>query len=389
MKHAEIRQQSQLAFMDSQQDIVVGDINNFPLSIEELKAIDRNANTVSQYIGGGLTSEIFKLQVNGQFYTLKKKRERCLVSNIDGQTSFLNEVQRRADFALAKRNNPDGLESIIDTIYASLKDEIILSPWIEGDEVQGYSEALFENLFSTLFNMEKSGIFEYDLCNGNILVRPSDKVKFFDFGYAYQFNPLTEFNPDGKERPDLHMAERFETRTFMQHLCDIEQVIDKPRALDLYRIEKEILLKYYKQKRSWLLDNSADTKVVEQVSHYIKLWQRALMSAESLEKLYSLDQFRSFLLDLEDDVSGKSCNSDTITKGEKVVKALEHNYQFLKENDAFLAEDKVLNQQAMLDKYTYYLTLSKKHQLEDLSAFNEWKIRRMHTIKAFYSQNSV
>ncbi len=387
MNHAEIRQQRQLEFVNSHEDIVVGNIHELPISLEKLKVIDRNSDCVVRYINGGLTSEVFKLEIDGKFYTLKKKRKEALVRNIDGQTSFLNEVQRRQDFAIAKRDNPDGLESVIDTIYAGFKDEIIFSPWVEGDEVSGYNQELLDNLFFTLFNMEKSDVFECDLCSGNILVRPSNKVKFFDFGYAYKFNPLTEFNSDGKDRPEFHMAERFETRTFMQHLCDIEEGVGKDKSLELYTLEKEIVLKYYAMKKEWLQENNADIEVVEHIAYFINLWQDSLKTMAGIKKLYSLDQFRSFLLDLEDDVRGKSCNSDTIIKGKKVVQALVNDYDFLKENNIFIPEDNGLSQQELVDKYNHCLGLAEKYQLDDVSAFNEWKANRMQRIRVFYSSN--
>ena len=56
----------------------------------------------------GLTARVFQLKLAGAAYALKKARPNCLVQNLDGQTSFLNELQRRAEIdALRQRWGAD------------------------------------------------------------------------------------------------------------------------------------------------------------------------------------------------------------------------------------------------------------------------------------------
>ena len=57
----------------------------------------------------------------------------------------------------------------MNTTYASLRKGIILSPWIEGEHIHTYSEPVLESLFETLYHLEIEGLFELDLCPGNIL----------------------------------------------------------------------------------------------------------------------------------------------------------------------------------------------------------------------------
>lgn len=89
---------------------------------------------VVECFDGGLTAQVLHLCIDGRHYTLKQKRHEALVRNTDGQTSFLNEVQRRADFTRLK-NDPlwaGRFDHIVPTIYANFRQGIILSPWLPG-----------------------------------------------------------------------------------------------------------------------------------------------------------------------------------------------------------------------------------------------------------------
>ncbi|MCK4831068.1 hypothetical protein KA005_85950 [bacterium] len=63
---------------------------------------------------------IYKIQAYGRYWCLKKKRDEVLVKNIDGQTLFLNEIQRRQEFDRLKNDPVKGhrFKNIIDTIHA-------------------------------------------------------------------------------------------------------------------------------------------------------------------------------------------------------------------------------------------------------------------------------
>jgi hypothetical protein len=50
---------------------------------------------VVQVYGSGLTGEVYRLRIAGKEYNLKKRRAVAGVANLNGQLSFLNEVQRR------------------------------------------------------------------------------------------------------------------------------------------------------------------------------------------------------------------------------------------------------------------------------------------------------
>ncbi len=103
MGHADIRRNTQLEFLASGADIEAGSISLLPLGLSELLEMNESSPYFEKHIGSGLTADIFKLNINGRRWNLKKKRTEILVKNADGQTSFLNEVQRRSDFELLKK----------------------------------------------------------------------------------------------------------------------------------------------------------------------------------------------------------------------------------------------------------------------------------------------
>ena len=380
-KNAEMRQKYQVDFTKSGKELEAGNIENLPLPISEMEKIDKDSKYVVKYFGGGLTSEVMKLKINDKFYTLKKKRETSLVQNVDGATSFLNEVQRRFDFEKLKETDSGMYSGIVDTVYASFKKGFILSNWIEGDEIVKYDKNIFDEIFKNLTYMEYAGIFEYDMINGNLLLTSDKKVIMYDFGYTYTFNPLTEYNPDGLEADIFHSAERFETRCFMQHLMDIEEEIGLEKALSLYSCEKEIAIKWYKIKLDWLKKNQANDYIISRIENYIKLWENGLKNRKDLTRLYNLESFRSYLLDVHDDISGKSCNPDTFKKIEKVILFTTENYDFIKSNNGFFWGDEKLTKNQLLEKYGKYKKEVIEYQLKDLDGFNQWRERRINNIK--------
>ncbi|HPO49969.1 MAG TPA: AarF/UbiB family protein, partial [Spirochaetota bacterium] len=384
-KKAEERQNYQIKFLSSDKDIEVGNEKNLPLDINIIQNIDKDSKYVTQYFGGGLTSEVFKLKIDDKFYALKKKRDTSIVQNIDGQTSFLNEVQRRSDFERLKKENPKIYEGIVDTIYASYKRGIILSKWIEGEEIQKYDADIFEEIFKTLFYMESEGIFEYDMINGNLLLTPDKKVVMYDFGYTYTFDPLTEYNPDGIEVDIFHGAERFETRCFMQHLKDIENNLGIEKTLSLFKEEKKVAAKWYKIKIEKLKEKKAKGYIIDYYKRFVEIWEKSISNKEELLKIYRLESFRSFLLDVYDDVHGKTCNVDTLEKINTVIKISDEDYDFLNNNKGLFWGDEKIGKEELLKKYKEIKKSVIKYQLKDGEDFNLWRTKRIENIKKSYA----
>lgn len=376
------RREAQLDILSSGINITVGDIENLPVTLDELLSVDESHPFVEKVYSGGLSAVVYKLKINGKRYNLKKKRDKILVENVDGQTSFLNEVQRRKELDGVKRLHPEDYKGIVDTIYADLNAGIIFSEWIDGEEVSVYTREIFRQLFMTLFNMEKIGIFENDPTVGNIVITDSS-VKLFDFGYAYRFDPLKELNMEGFDQPVFHIVERFESRAFMIHLLDIEEIHGIDKTLNLYKLEKEVAIEVYKHKICWLKMQGAETKVIEYFETLVKRWFDGLLSQNKLLEMYRLEQFRSFLIDVVDDISGKSCTPDTLIKVENILETLEHSYDYLLKNGAFFWEDSV-ERVIIIQKYQNYRTLVKEYQLKDLDGFNRWKKMRKEIVTGAY-----
>tara|TARA_B100000745_G_scaffold170733_1_gene111874 strand:+ start:2101 stop:3201 length:1101 start_codon:yes stop_codon:yes gene_type:complete len=354
------RQQFQLDFLASGQDIEVGTLSGIPFSIEELTNVTSESPFVLDSFQG-LTNHVFKITDGTTNWTLKRKRDEILVKNVDGQTSFLNEVQRRRDFAEQKKIDPQSFQHIIDTQYASLKRGIILSPWIEGEHITEFNAEMLDGLFATLIELELNGFCEWDLCSGNLLA-VGNNVKLYDFGYMYRFDPLTMFNSNGTADPIFHCAERFETRFFFSHLHALEQQ-DQQAALTLYSLEKDIALKHYQQKYRVLEQASASPEVLKWLYGINQLWEQGLSSPEKTADLYRLESHRSMVLDLMDDLHGKSCTPGTLTKADTVLDNLKNHFRLLKEKAGLFFGDEEKSQDELIEIYQKKRALAVEYQL--------------------------
>ena len=140
--HVHARQQAQLAFVASDQNLIVGDSANCPLTPAELARLPVDSPLVLEHFGGGLTAQVLHLCVGGVHYTLKQRRSEALVRNIDGETSFLNEVQRRADFTRLKADpawaeNDAALKSVGDML-GDLEKKLVRARIVnEGTRIDG------------------------------------------------------------------------------------------------------------------------------------------------------------------------------------------------------------------------------------------------------------
>jgi len=345
------RRNFQLSFLQSKQEIEVGNKLQLPLSIPEIEAINENSKYVEQCYSTGLTAIVYKLKIDGKHYNLKKKRNEILVKNIDGQTSFLNEVQRRKNFETFKLQEPEKFENIVNTIYASLIHGFILSEWVEGEFITDFNQHNLTDIFKTHIEIEKKGLFECDLSLGNLILDVNNKVRFFDFGYMYPYNPLIHFNSDGKELPIFHLCERLESRALMQYLMDLEIENNMPKMIDTYKLTKQTAITFYNNKLDWLINNRADTEVVNWYKGFIKLWEYSLKNTDNLLNVYQLESFRSYVLDVHDDVSGKSCTERTLKKTNKILDKIHNNFDFLKANNGLFWGDEILNRSQLMDKY--------------------------------------
>ena len=242
------RQAAQLAFIASNAPLKVGDLAATPFDIDDLRGPQpRHAEL---RMDGGLSAVVMRLNAGGRLWTLKQARTEARVRNVDGQTAFLNEIQRRIDHAELKRRDPGRWQGLVDTAWGSWRDGLLLSPWIEGEPVKAWDERQLGQLFELACNLWLEGLFEWDLSTDNVL-DDGRQIRLFDFGYQYRFDPRTQFSSagHGDDEPLFHPAERFESRCISGHLLMLEQQSGADAALAAFRREKAVALEAYGRMR--------------------------------------------------------------------------------------------------------------------------------------------
>ncbi|MCF6692545.1 AarF/UbiB family protein [Klebsiella michiganensis] len=348
-----LRQQAQLDFQQSEQPLIVGDIRHCPLPPDTLAALGPSSPDVVQVYSSGLTGEVYRLRIEGQEYNLKKRRAIAGVANLNGQLSFLNEVQRRQDLQRLKENpnTAHRFAHIVPTLYADYRLGVLLSPWIDGEHINHLTPTLTKQLFSTLEACEEQGLMEWDLCAGNLLVDRYGKLWLFDFGYMYPFDPLREFNSNGLLDPLFHFVERFETRFFFSWLLTQNQPL--LQQLAHYRDLKVLAVESYRRKLAWLTGQEADLRVLTYFRQITERWEEALLSPVALSRLFDLEAFRSHVLDIEDDLHGKSCTLLTLRRIDWVLHRLEYNYHFIADQGGLFYTNEGKSQQMLLKSYAH------------------------------------
>ena len=306
------RHRAQLAFVASGAELEVGHPADCPLPLQQLLATTAHSPWVRRHFAGGLTAEVYRLEAGGRQWTLKRARERCKVANVDGQTSFLNEVQRRADIQRlkARAGGAERFQALADTQYASYRRGILLSPWIDGEAVREWDERRLLELFDCLHILLLEGLFEWDLCPGNIL--DDGRIRLFDFGYLYRFDPLRDFNSNGRSTPQCHAAERFETRCYYAHLLHLERCQGQAAARAALELEKRIALEAYQRLRHSLSRRGACGAVLAWLDGILGEWRQALR--HGLDTLYLREAWRSHWSDLDDDLRGQTCTALTLQR---------------------------------------------------------------------------
>ncbi|HIG2693772.1 TPA: AarF/UbiB family protein [Klebsiella pneumoniae] len=318
-----LRQQQQQAFDRSGEPLIVGNVSHCPLPPETLAALGPDSPYVVQVYGSGLTGEVYRLRIAGKEYNLKKRRAVAGVANLNGQLSFLNEVQRRQALQQLKDDpvTAPRFTHIVPTLYADYRLGILLSPWIDGEPIHQLTPPLIAQLFTTLEACEEQGLMEWDLCSGNLLVDRQEQLWLFDFGYMYPFDPLREFNSNGLADPLFHFVERFETRFFF----------------------------------SWLMTRIPGA-------------EQQLADPAALSRLFAVEAFRSHVLDIEDDLHGQSCTLLTLQRIDWVINQLEQHYRFIANEGGLFYDNEGKSQQALLSSYAQKRQQAQQYLLKATAA---------------------
>ncbi|NOI77119.1 phosphotransferase [Vibrio coralliilyticus] len=358
------RQKAQQDFDLSGEPLIVGDKSRCPLPPEILIELTYESPYVVKIVDSGLTAEVFHLRINGRDYNMKKRRPAAKVKNLDGQYSFLNEVQRRQRFQQLREDPATSalFQNIVPTLYADYRLGFMISPWIEGEHVQMLTPSIIKQLFNTLEACEQHGLMEWDLCSGNLLVDKVGKLWLFDFGYMYPFDPLSELNSNGLSDPLFHLVERFETRFFFGWL--LEQNLSSAHQLSLYESVKQLGLESYQRKIQWLTSQAALPEVITHFQSIAQRWKAALDNEQALSQQFKLEAFRSYVLDIEDDLHGQSCTPATLKKIDVVQKEIEHGYEYLAEHGGLFYGNADKSQQELLEDYAKKYQLAVNYQIK-------------------------
>lgn len=181
------------------------------------------------------------------------------------------------------------------------------------------------------------------------------QLKLFDFGYMYRFDPLREFNSNGMHDPIFDTCERFETRFFSGWL--LEQNYSRKEAMQLFKNVKQQGVKMLEYKWDWLVQNYAVPEIVERVQTSMEKIQTALKSDAELEHFFTLEMFRSHVLDIEDDLDGKSCTLTKIKRVQFVLDMLQQHYDLLVEGGALFYQNAAKSKAELIQTY------QEKHEL--------------------------
>jgi hypothetical protein len=343
------RRQSQLDFQASAIEIEVGDRRDCPLPLSELLALHPGHPAVREVHEGGLTAVVYKVHALGRNWAVKRARTPCLVQNVDGQTSFLNEVQRRAEIT-ALRAKPGGagrFPGIVDTVYASLRHGVAVSPWISGTTVSTWDARRFQQVFESGRELLRAGFFEWDFSPGNLL-DDGRQVWLFDFGYMYRFDPLRHFNSggDGTTAPLCHLAERIESR----HVFGTWLDQDPAEVLVSFRLAKCVALATYRQLHAELQADGATAQVLGWLAGIADGWERAL--AGDLHALYLREGWRSHVMDLEDDLHGRTCTPKTLQRVDWLLDAVRTHHGALLAQGALFDGDEARSRDGLITRYT-------------------------------------
>jgi len=178
----------------------------------------------------------------------------------------------------------------------------------------------------------------------------------------YPFNPLSELNSNGLSDPLFHLVERFETRFFFGWL--LEQNLSSAHQLSLYESVKQLGLESYQRKIQWLTSQAALPEVITHFQTIAQRWKAALDNEQALSQQFKLEAFRSYDLDIEDDLHGQSCTSATLKIIYVVQKEIEHGYEYLAENGGLFYGNADKSQQELLEDYAKKYQLALNYQIK-------------------------
>ncbi|MDO2948283.1 hypothetical protein [Aeromonas simiae] len=336
-RHARLK-----AVLASGEELRIGDERDCPLPLEQLQDLDAGHPMVRAVHGGGLTADVLHLDIDGHEWCLKRARPISRVANVDGETAFLTELERRSEIESLREHHPGALPQVVCTWFGSLRMGLLLSPWLPGRPIQRISERNLSQMLNAEAELARWGFFDWDPSPGNLL-DDGQQVRLFDFGYMWPFDPLHEFNSNGLCDPDFHVPERLETRT----LSGLWLGMDDP--LPQFQLWRELCLEWAREELASLSRRGASPAVLERLERLRDRWRAALAGPEALWANWLQDMYRSHQLDVQDDLSGQSATPLTLKRLDWIEQYLERDFHLLQEH--LCAADAGLSREQLRARY--------------------------------------
>ena len=319
------RQARLLQMLENKEEIRIGRERDCPLPLAQLLRLAEGHPDVLKVYGHGLTAEVFHLKVEGHHWCLKRRRQESLVANVDGQTAFLTELERRREIESLRELHPTILSNVVCTSFGSARAGVLVSPWLRGDPVHRLDERNLAQMLAIEAELAHWGWFDWDPSPGNLL-DDGQQISVFDFGYMWPFDPRHEFNSNGLSDPEFHVPERLETRTLSGLWLDAADPMPQ------FRHWRELCLAWAKSELQYLNREGASAAVLARLQGLVGEWSAALASDEALAANWWRDMYRSHRLDILDDLSGKSCGPLTLRRLDWLEMAVGEHFPALVDN---------------------------------------------------------
>jgi hypothetical protein len=342
------------AFLARGDQVTIGEVPAALPPPHELARVTPQSACVVEVHAGGLTAVVYRIRFAGCDYALKIRRPAALVKNFDGQTSFLNELLRREEMLqLQDAGAWPAYCPVVPTLYASSAHGVLLMPWVEGKTVSEWDERRLAQAFAAAAGLVEAGFFEWDFSPGNLL-DDGGRVWLFDFGYCYRFDPLRQLNTAGSggDEPLFHAVERLETRNIFGWWLQVQKRQGIDAALRHFETAKHLAIACYASLSQRLEQAGALPHVIAALRGHMLRWQDALHSKDALYALYLAEGWRSHTLDVQDDLSGRSCTVATLARIDWLLDTLDTGYDALRQANAFLWDDRGADRQALNRRYT-------------------------------------
>ena len=215
---------------------------------EEIDTFSKSMDN-AEYLGSGLFADAYVFDIFPNIVIKKSNIGDDFGQEEENLKLIADEIKDTQKFVARAYDNTDG------KYY-------LLSTKVDGESPDPEEAPLkythLKGLFSTLFEMDETGLYHGDLNNGNIKITPDGRVNFLDFQFTHQISRTRFFEEKDKSTLPAFMmienAQMFEQAGLPYYLSKFDSKYQAKNFLKSYLTEKS----NYHQKRFMLL--SKETK---------------------------------------------------------------------------------------------------------------------------------